>query len=319
VRSAGQCPKTLFWGKAATVLALEWRGASVNNNKNASRVAVVPDEQALHVGWAAFDSRRLDEAERIARDVLARDPQHAGAPHLLGVALLLQKRPREAVGPLAQAARDTVNPVLETHYALALRDVGRRDEAIDWLKRATSRKPVFAAAFHELALILCGMRRYDDAEVVLKHGIELAPGVAEFSVELGGIHICRAEPAHAKAAFTRALALDPHHVRALHGCGTALLFEGEFERAAAQFRLVLARIPEHVRARLDLAHCLLELGRFDAGVAELRVVVRSSPQHYGAALKMLASSRRGRLWLRPSMAASFLQVIDKVSSATWSS
>jgi tetratricopeptide (TPR) repeat protein len=295
------------------------RGASVSKNKNTNRVAAVPDEQALQLGWAAFDSRRLDEAERRARDVLTGHPEHAGALHLLGVALLLQKRPRDAVGPLAEIARDAANPVIETHYALALRDVGRRDEAIDWLKRAMSRKPVFAAAFHELALIFCGVRRYDDAEVVLKQGIELAPGVAELAVELGGVYILRAEPANARAAFARALALAPDHVRALHGCGTALLFEGEFERAAAQFRQVLARNPGHVRARLDLAHCLLELGRFEAGVAELRIVVDAAPQLYGAALKVLVSSRRGRLWLKPSMAASFLQIIDKVSSATWSS
>ena len=295
-------------------------GAGVNNNKSTDRVAVAWDDRTLRFGWAAIDQRRLDEAERVARDLLSRYPQHADAQHLLGVALLLQKRPREAVDPLAQVARDTVSPVLETHYALALRDVGRKDEAIDWLRRAISRKPVFAAAFHELGLIFCGMRRYDDAEAVLKQGIELAPGVVELSVELGGVYICRAEPTNAKAAFARALALVPDHVRALHGCGTALLFEGEFERAAAQFRQALARVPEHVRARLDLAHCLLELGSFEAGAAELRIVVRSSPQHYGAALKMLASSRQGRLWMRPSMAASFLQIIENVSSvATWSS
>jgi cytochrome c-type biogenesis protein CcmH/NrfG len=294
------------------------RGAAVNN-KSAERVAVALDDQTLHFGWVAFNQRRLGDAERLARDLLRRHPQHVGAQHLLGVALLLQKRPREAVGPLALAAGDTVNPVIETHYALALRDVGRKDEAIDWLRRAISRKPVFAAAFHELGLIFCGMRRYDDAEVVLKQGIELAPGEAELSVELGGVYICRAEPTNAKAAFARALALVPDHVRALHGCGTALLFEGEFERAAEQFRQVLARTPEHLRARLDLAHCLLELGCFEAGVAELRVIVRIAPQHYGAVLKILSSSRRGRLWLRPSMAASFLQLNDKAPNAAWSS
>jgi tetratricopeptide (TPR) repeat protein len=291
----------------------------VNNNKNTDRTAVSSADQALHEGWAAIDGRRPDEAERVARDVLSRHPQHAGAFHLLGLALLIQKRPRDAVGPLAEAARDTADPLLETHYALALRDVGRRDEAIDWLKRALTHRPVFAPAFHELGLIFCGMRRFDDAEAVLKQGIELAPDVAELPVELGGVYIFRAEPANARAAFTRALTLAPDHVRALHGCGTALLFEGEFERAATQFRQVIARDPGHLRARLDLAHCLLELGRFEAGVAELRVIVRSSPQHYGTALKMLASSRRGRLWLKPSMAAAFLQIIDKVSSANWSS
>jgi tetratricopeptide (TPR) repeat protein len=292
-----------------------WVG--VNNNKHAGQTAVTWADQVLHLGWIAIDGRRPDEAQRVAREVLSRHPQHAGAQHLLGLALLIQQRPREAVGPLAEAARDTVDPLLETHYALALRDVGRKNEAIDWLKRATSRKPVFAPAFHELGLIFCGMRRYDDAEAVLKQGIALAPGVAELSVELGGVYICRAEPASAKDEFARALALAPDHVRALHGCGTALLFEGEFECAAEQFRQVLARNPEHLRARLDLAHCLLELGCFEAAIAELRVLVRSSPRHYGIALKILASSRRGRLWLRPSMAAAFLEIIDNVPYGTW--
>jgi tetratricopeptide (TPR) repeat protein len=301
------------------VLAPEWRGAGVHNNKNTDRVAGASADHALYVGWSAIEGRRPDEAQRVAREVLSRHPQHAGALHLLGLALLIQQRPSEAVGPLAEAARDTGDPLLETHYALALRDVGRRDEAINWLKRAMSRKPVFAAAFHELGLIFCGMRRYDDAEAVLKQGIALAPDVVALSVELGGVYIFRAEPVNAKAAFARALALSPDNVRALHGCGTAFLFEGDFERAAEQFRQVLARTPEHLRARLDLAHCLLELGHFEAGVAELRIIVRVAPQHYGSALKILASSRRGRLWLRPSMAASFLQLIDNVPHATWSS
>jgi tetratricopeptide (TPR) repeat protein len=275
------------------------------------------DESALRFGWAAIDARRPDEAERIARETLGLHPQHAGALHLLGLALLIGKRAREAVGPLAAAARETTDPLLETHYALALRGVGRQDDAIAWLARAISRRPVFAPAFHELGLIYCSLRRYDEAEAVFKQGIELVPAVAELSVELGGVHICRAEAANAKVAFARALALAPGHVRALHGFGTAFLFEGEYERAAERFRQVLALHPEHVRARLDLAHCLLELGRFEAGVTELRKVVRASPQHYGKALKMLASSRRGRLWLRPSMAASFLQLIDSATSVNW--
>jgi tetratricopeptide (TPR) repeat protein len=88
------------------------------------------------------------------------------------------------------------------------------------------------------------------------------------------------------------LAVAPGYMRALHGFGTALLLEGEYERAVEQFRPVLAHRPDHLRARLDLAHCLLELGRFEAGVAELRTIVRAAPRCYGNALKMLASSRR---------------------------
>src|SRR5262245_16695561 len=281
-------------------------GARGNTNTT-DRTDGASVDSALRYGWAAIDARRPAEAERAARAVLSLHRQHAGALHLLGLALLIQKRPRDAVEPLAAAARDTTDPLRETHYALALRDVGRKDDAIAWLERAISRRPVFAPAFHELGLIFCGLRRYDEAETVLEQGIALAPSVAELSVELGGVHILRADPANAKIAFARALALAPGHVRALHGFGTAFLFEGEFERAADQFRQVLALHPDHLRARLDLAHCQLELGQLEAGVTELRTIVRAAPQHYAKALKMLTSSRRGRLWLRPSAAASFLR------------
>jgi tetratricopeptide (TPR) repeat protein len=287
-------------------------GASSDN----IRTAAASDDSALRVGWAAIDAQRPDEAERIARAVLSGHPQHLGAMHVLGLALLIQKRPREAVGPLTEAARDSTDPLLETHYALALRDVGRKDEAIAWLERAISRRPVFASAFHELGLILCGLRRYDEAEAVLKQGSELAPKVSHLWVELGGVYICKADPANAKIAFARALVLEPGYARALHGFGTALLLEGECERAAEQFRHVLAHRPDHLRARLDLAHCLLELGHFEGGVAELRTIVHVAPRCFGNALKMLASARRGRLWLRPSAAAAFLQgsgVVDSMN------
>lgn len=221
---------------------------------------------------------------------------------------------RHEAAALEQAVRDSADPLVETHYARALRDVGRTAEALEWLERAAGRKPPLAAAFHELGILLCSMRRYDEAEAALKRGLDAAPTVAELSVELGGVYICRADPASAKIAFARALVHAPGHVRALHGFGTALLFEGEFERAAERFRQVLAHSPDHARARLDLAHCLIELRRFDEAVDTLRTLVRSAPQQFGRALKMLASSGRGRFWLRPSAAAAVLQAGDLAAS-----
>jgi len=244
----------------------------------------------------------------MARDALEHQPEDAEALHLLGAALLAQRRARDAIAPLEQAARNRNDPVVETHYALALYDVGRAAEAIDWLRRATTREPPYAAAFYELGTLLSSLHRYDEAEAVLKRGIEAAPAVAELSVELGGVYASRADPANAKLAFARALAMAPGHVRALHGFGTALLFEGEFARAAERFRQVLALNPGHVRARFDLAHCMLELSQHQEAVDTLRALVRATPQLYGKALRLLVSSGRGRFWLRPSVAASVLEL-----------
>jgi len=84
------------------------------------------------------------------------------------------------------------------------------------------------------------MRRFDEAEAVLKRGLEAEPTSVELSLDLGGFYIVRADARNAKIAFARALANSPRNPRALHGSGFAHLFEGEIERAAERFRQVLA-------------------------------------------------------------------------------
>src|SRR5260370_7618111 len=94
------------------------------------------------------------------------------------------------------------------------------------------------------------MRRFDEAEAVLKRGLKAEPTSVELSLDLGGFFIIRADARNAKIAFARALANAPRNPRALHGFGVALLFEGEIERAAERFRQVLAIQPAALRAPL---------------------------------------------------------------------
>ena len=116
---------------------------------------------ALQRAMAAIQNRRPDEAERIAGDLLAREFQHPGALHVLGLSLLAQGRPREALAPLEQAARLRADPVIETHLAIALRQTGQSARALDALERATTRQPPFPLAFHELGVLLFSLRRLD--------------------------------------------------------------------------------------------------------------------------------------------------------------
>jgi tetratricopeptide (TPR) repeat protein len=262
--------------------------------------------EALARAVAAGNSGDLSEAERIVRDVLAKNPQHLEALQLLGALLMGQKRPREAVAPLEEAARRSPNPELETHLAIALREIGRTDEALAWFYRAIERQPAYARAFQELGNLLRAMRSYVEAETVLKRGLEAAPTVAEFSLALGGVYLDRADSPGAKVAFARALSIVPGNADALVGFGIALQYEGDFVRAAERFRRVLARDPGHHRARMNLGYCLIELGQQDEGIACLRAAVQAAPHNYGTALRMLIGAGRGRFWLNRSAAAACL-------------
>ena len=112
-----------------------------------ARAAMAAEAEAVARAVAAGNSGDLSEAERIVRDVLAKNPQHLEALQLLGALLMGQKRPREAAAPLEEAARRSPNPELETHLAIALREIGRTDEALAWLYRAIEHQPAYARAF----------------------------------------------------------------------------------------------------------------------------------------------------------------------------
>lgn len=255
---------------------------------------------------AAGDSGDLRQAERIARDILAENPQHLEALQLLGALLMGQGRPREAVVPLEEAARHSSNPELETHLAIALREIGRGDEAVRWLNRAVERQPAYPRAFQELGNLLRAKRRYAEAETVLKRGLEAAPTLPELSLALGGVYLDLAYSPAAKVAFARALSMAPGNTDALVGFGIALQYEGDFARAAERFRRVLAHNPGHQRARMNLGYCLIELGQVDEGIVCLRAAVQAERPNYGSALKMLISAGRGRFWLRRSAATACL-------------
>jgi tetratricopeptide (TPR) repeat protein len=270
-----------------------------------SRAAAAIDD-IVQLGVKAIEEQRASDAERLAREALARDGRRPDASHLLGIALLAQKRAREAIAPLEQAARERSSARIETHLGKALLESGRAGEALTRLQRAIQCQPPFAPAFQELGILLCSLRRFDEAEAVLKRGLEVAPTSLELSLDLGRFFLIRADAKNAKIAFARAMVNAPRNPRALHGSGLALLYEREFERAAERFRQVLAIEPDHLPAQLDLAHCLLQLGQSDDAIARLRATVRSAPQNYGKALKALVSDGRGRFWMRRSAAAQFL-------------
>jgi tetratricopeptide (TPR) repeat protein len=269
-------------------------------------VSTEAEENALHRCSAALAQRRPGEAEHIAREVLSTNPQHPAALFFLGVAHLVQGRAQEAVKPLELAASNRAEASIETHLGMALRECGRVAEALTWLERATSRWPIFAPAFKELGVTYRQMRRFADAEAILRRGQELAPPMPDLDVLLGAVCLDRGDPVKAQSVFTSVLTRMPGHPEALFGLGTALVNQGAFARAAEHYREILAREPAHVRALLYLGHCLMELGQWNEGVIMLHAAVKVDPKMRGHVMRMLVSSAHGKFWLKRSAAATFL-------------
>jgi tetratricopeptide (TPR) repeat protein len=258
---------------------------------------------------ALFALNRHDprEAERIAGEVLRTTPYNARALHIFGCALLMQGHAEAAITPLETAARGRHDPEIETQLAMALRQCGRHEDALAQLRRASKRRPPYAPAFLELGAMLVSAERYDEAIEVLCRGVEIAPMTPQLSIQLGYAYLNRKDSAHAKAAFAKALEIAPSSADALFGMAKAHRDAGEARQAADHFRRYLAGRPDDYVGWIHLGHCLLDLGQLDAGYESFRNAARADPRGYASSLSSLATSRRGRFWLKPSAAERFFR------------
>lgn len=267
--------------------------------------SAAPDD-LLRQATFALNAKRPHEAQRIAQQILKTDPRRPQALHILGGALLMQDRAADAVAALEEAARALRDPETDTLLAIALRRIGRNEDAVSRLKRAIKRRPPFGAAFHEFGFLLFSMERYNEAIEVLSRGHELLPMMPELPILLGNVFLgCRNFPS-AKVYFARALSISSNSSDAMYGLAMAHWRLCEYQAAADLFRRCLMRNPDDVSAWLSLGHCLLELGQCDAGYDCFRTVARGDPKRYGSALTALVNSGRSRFWLKPSAAERFL-------------
>ena len=263
--------------------------------------------QNAKLGRAALALRMQDfaEAERLAGDVLKAERGNIAAAVILGQALLATNRANEAVAPLERAARRAGDAGIETLLATALAASGRSQDALDRLQQATTRRPAHAPAFIEHARQLGRAMKVDDAIAVAAAGLALMPEVVELKVELARLLVVSNERARARGLLLQAKAAAPGHPDVLAELARVMVLDGEYADAAELYRRTLAVRPDAI-TRANFALCLLELNDRDGAEAQLREVVRGTPQLFGRAVSSMAVSSHGRFFMRPSMAAAFL-------------
>jgi predicted Zn-dependent protease len=264
--------------------------------------------QSLEDALFAFGAQRLDEAERLARYVLASRPDNITAAQVLGHTLLQRGRPADAIDALQTAALASDDPAIETLLARALAAAGRRDEAIDHLRRTTARRPPFTLAFLELGDQLAAAGRFDEGIAVFESGLALTQDAVVLRMGLGYLHLKRNDRAQARHLFLQVRAAAPQRHDALVALAKVWALDGEYAGAVALYERALDLRPGDPVTRIEHGKCLLELGERHAGEASLRAAVRGDRQEMGLAINALATASHGRFFLRPSAAKKFLSV-----------
>ena len=264
-------------------------------------------DEALNAASLALRTQRAPDAERLVRDVLTSDAGNVLAAKMLGQALLMEGRPRDAIDPLHMAARGAEDAETETLLGRALSSAGRSEDAVEPLRRAITRRPAFPLAFLELGDLLGQLGRLEEGVAVFEEGLALAPDAVVLRIGLAYLHLGRNDRAAARALFAQVHAAAPQRRDAMIGLADVMRLDGDYASAAGLIRRALEQRPDDAATRIRLGRCLLEIGEREAGEQALRTAARGAPQLGWEAILALAASPHGRAFLRPSDAVRFLQ------------
>ena len=193
---------------------------------------------------AALAADRFDDAQAACGELLARDPDHAGARQLVGV--------------------------------VALRS-GDAAAAIDHIERAAAIAPARADIRHNLGFALRAAGRAADAQAAFSEAVALDPGFVEAHYQLGNMARESRRFADAEASYRRVLALQSDHHQAINNLGVALGELQRFDEAAGSFERALELKPDYVEAYTNLGHALRACGRPEAAEAACRHAIALAP------------------------------------------
>jgi tetratricopeptide (TPR) repeat protein len=234
--------------------------------------------QAFDWGLAHHRAGRLAEAETCYRRVLAAEPDHLRALHLLGLLCHQAGRLDMAAELLQRAiARDGANARLFSDLGVVLKQQGRLDEAADALRRAVAIEPDLAQAHCNLSTVLREQGKIDEAIASSHAALRTGSAHAEVHVNHGVLLCDKRKFEEAGAAFTRALAINPSSATAYFNLGHALREQEKRAEAAAAYRQVIRIMPRSAEAYSCLGALLHEEGELDEAVAACQRAIRLKP------------------------------------------
>ena len=267
------------------------------------KIPTVTIPEAFQIAQQHHQAGRLAEAEALYRQIVAVEPRHADALHLLGVLAHQAGRGDLAVDLIRQAI--AVAPqVPGYHYnlGLVLTAQGRLDEAIAACRRALELRPDYAEAHNNLGNALRGQGRLDEAVAAYRRALQLQPDYAEAWHNLGVVLTDQGQLDEAIATYRRALELQPDLAEAHNHLGNALKAGGRLDEALAAYRRALQLQPDYAEAHYNLGNALLDQGQFDEALAACRRALQLQPD-YAEAHYNLGNAHLGKGQLDEAMAA----------------
>ena len=217
-----------------------------------------------------MQQNRLEDAQREAERLVQHYPT-AESHYLLGSVLRARGKQEEALKEYETAA--SLNPNLEEAFlqrSAMLFDAGKMEEAEKGLREAVRHNADSQNARRALFSFYLGRRQFDQAERVVRQGLEKQPEDAVLLTMLATLQVVRDENKEALDTVEKARAIAPDYLPAFSLALRLYTLSGDTGKALAICEDYLARHPEAAAQRIIAATLLDYEGRKDEAERHLR-------------------------------------------------
>ena len=222
---------------------------------------------------------RFLEAERLYRKVLAADPEHFDALHLLGVLAHQAGNADVAIDLIGKAlTKNDRHPAAFNNLGDAFFAAGRPAEAETAYRRAVALNPEFALAHGNLGNALYALGRHREAESAYRQAVAIKPDYANAHCNLGNALRDLGRPEEAESAYRKAIAFAPDLAVAHCNLGNALHDLGKLKEAEDAYRRAIAIDPEYADAHGNLGNALKDLGNPAEAEGAYRRAIALTPE-----------------------------------------
>jgi protein O-GlcNAc transferase len=246
-----------------------------DNNPNSTAMTI---QQAFNLALQHHQAGRLAEAESIYRQILARQPDHAEALHLLGVMAHQARQYQKAVELINRAI--AINPresTYQNNLGNTLKEKGQLEEAGAAYHEALRLNPNYAVAHSNLGNVLLDQGRLDEAIAEFRIALKQRPDMAEIHFNLGSALNSMGRFDEAIAEYRQTIRLKPDWIKVYGNLSAALSETHATHAAIAVCQQALRIKPNHSGAYNNLGVIYKNIGQLDDAVNAFRTAIRINP------------------------------------------
>jgi len=229
-------------------------------------------------GIALHQQGQLALAKLIYEQVLAKQPIHFNALHLLGVIAAQSKNPTLAVELIGKAIEvNCMNAEAHSNIGNALQELKRVDEAIASYDRAIMIKPDYAQAYYNRGEALIAQKRVLEAIASYDRAIEIKPDYAQAFYNRGAALKVLKRVGEAIASYDRAIEIKPDFAEAHSNRGNAFQELKRVDEAIASYDRAIEIKPDYAEAYYNRGEVLIVLKRVEEAIVSYDRAIEIKP------------------------------------------